>query len=364
MDLALLYDVLDVPEDFGPGHLLFAARRQHYTLPYLVLSALAREGVPMSGAARGELDRARRRAAHYGAVLDRVAAEVPVRPLKGPLLARAYPEDLLRPQGDLDLVTVGEPDLWRAVRLLMADGPRHVGVTVLGAPQRHVVVTLSGPAEDPLLDPELRVEVATAALVGDQVAVPIRAAMPADALASNLLALAEERFQRPFHARDAIDLHQLGRSAVPSTAELVAAAASYHLAPELAELLAYAGDRVPLGSLAPLAGHALATEADAERARRAAVPASAPPAPGAEAALAAGVPLYGMPLRRTAEQLAARSGWERARVHRFGGDEALLLTPVGDYLLVTGELVGQERYDAALRELDGPGPDGLAGDGS
>ncbi|MDJ0381791.1 nucleotidyltransferase family protein [Streptomyces sp. G-G2] len=357
MDLALLYDVLDVSEDFGPGYLLFAARKQHYTLPYLVLSALAREGAPMSEAARGELARAQRRAAHYEAVLERVAAEVPVRPVKGPLLARAYPPDLLRPQGDLDLVTVGEPDLWRAVRLLMADRPRHVGVSVLGAPERHVVVTLSGPAEDPLLDPELRVEVATAALVGDQGAVPIRAVMPADVLTSNLLALAEERFQRPFHPRDAIDLHQLGRSADLSAGlsppELVAAASLYHLAPELAELLAYAQEKAPLGALAPLVGDALAAAADAERARRAAVPADAPLAPGAEAALAAGVPLYGMPLRRTEEQLAARAGWERARVHRFGGDEALLLTPVGDYLLVTGELVGQEQYDAALRELDG-----------
>ncbi|MFE2154253.1 hypothetical protein ACFXJO_13965 [Streptomyces lavendulae] len=366
MDLALLYDVLDVPEDFGPGFLLFSARKQHYTLPYLVLSALAREGHPMSEAARGELARAQRRADHYGAVLERVAAEVPVRPVKGPLLARAYPPDLLRPQGDLDLVTVGEPDLWRAVRLLMADRPRHVGVSVLGAPERHVVVTLSGPAEDPLLDPELRVEVATAALVGDQAAVPIRAAMPLDPLTSNLLALAEERFQRPFHPRDAIDLHHLGRSADPaagpSVAELVAAAASYHLAPELAELLAYAQEKAPLGALAPLAGDALAAEADAERARRAAVPAAAPRAPGAWPALEAGAPLYGMPLRRTGEQLAARTGWERARVHRFGGDGALLLTPVGDYLLVTGELVGQDQYDAALRELDGLALDGPAGE--
>ncbi|MYU25367.1 nucleotidyltransferase family protein [Streptomyces sp. SID8352] len=345
MDLALLYDVLDVPEENGPGHLLFAARKQHYTLPYLVLSVLAREGSPMSEAARGELARAQRRADHYRAVLARVAAEVPVRVLKGPLLAACYPEGVLRPQGDLDLVTADEPELWQVVRLLLAERPEHVGVSVLGAPERHVVVTLSRPAEDPLLDPELRYEVATAALVGDHGTVPIRAAMPTNAPTANLLALAEERFQRPFHPRDALDIHRLGSGSVPSLPGLVAAATEYHLAPELRELLEYADGLVPLGVLAPLAEALVAAEA-AERGRRAAVPAAGPLPRDTAAALADGRPLYGLPLRR----VEGRGDWTRARIHRFGG-EALLLTPVGDYLMVTGETVSRERHAAALDEL-------------
>lgn len=346
MDLALLYDVLDVPEENGPGHLLFEARKRHYTLPYLVLSVLARDGVPMSTAARGELDRARRRADYYRAALARVAAEEPLQVLKGPLLARSYPEDVLRPQGDLDLVTADEETLWRVVRLLLAERPEHVGVSVLGAPTRHVVVTLSRPAEDPLLDPHLRFEVATAALVGDFEAVPIRTAMPDDPLTANLLALAEERFQRPFHPRDALDIHQLGRFDRPSITELVATVAEYHLAPELTELLEFAGRLVPLGVLAPLA-EALETTAAAERERRATAPAAPSPPTGATAALDDGRPLYGMQLRRHDEH----AHWPLARVHRFGAD-ALLLTPVGDYLLVTGEIVERDRYEAALRELD------------
>jgi hypothetical protein len=347
VDLALLYEALDVPDDNGPGFLLHIARQKHFTLPYLILSVLARDGdVPMSEAARGELARAWRRAEHYEAVLARVAAEVPVQVMKGPLLARSYPEGVLRPQADLDLITTGEPDLWRVVRLLMKEErPEHVIVSVLGAPTRHVVVALTGPPEDPLLDPEMRYEVATAALVGDFAAVPVRAALPADPLAANLLALAEERFQRPFHPRDAIDVHQLGRPAVPSLSGLVETVAEYHLAPELTELLDYAGARVALGSLAPLA-EALAVEAKRERERRAAVTAEAPP-PGTGSALDSGRPLYGMPLRPA----GGREDWDHSRVHRFG-DDALLLTPVGDYLLVTGELVSQEQYDAAVRELD------------
>ncbi|WP_405982950.1 nucleotidyltransferase family protein [Streptomyces sp. NBC_00158] len=346
MDLAMLYDVLDVSPEQGPGRLLFTARKAHYTLPYLVLSALEREGCSMSAAARGELARARRRARHYEEVLTRVTAQVPAQVIKGPLLARTYPEGLLRPQGDLDLVTEGEPDLWNAVRLLTEDNPpQYAGVSVLGAPARHVVVTLTWQPEDPLLDPELRVEIATAALVGDQEAVPIRSAMPADTLTANLLALAEERFQRPFHARDAIDVHMLGNAEPPSLDGLVSAAVEYHLAPELRELLDYAAQRVPVGHLAVL-GPALEAAEREERARRAARPVSPGPATDVRAALEAGVPLYGMPLGRA----TGRTDRDRARVHHFG-EGALLLTPVGDYLLVTGETVAQEQYDAALREV-------------
>ncbi|MGW1075956.1 nucleotidyltransferase family protein [Streptomyces sp. NPDC002537] len=346
MDLAMVYDALDVAEEQGPGPLLAAARKAHHTLPYLVLSALHRDGHPMSEAARGTLERALRRARHYEDVLAGITAQVPVQVIKGPLLARAYPDGLLRPQGDLDLVAESEPDLWRAVRLLMTEPPLYVGVSVLGAPDRHVVVTLTWQPEDPLLDPELRVEVATAALVGDDAAVPIRPRMPADPLASNLLALAEERFQRPFHPRDAIDVHLLGTTEPESPAELVPAVIAYRLAPEVRELLDYTAQRLPLGSLSGT-GAALESAEAAELARRAAHRTPPDQDTGTRGALASGRPLYGMPLRHA----DGRAHWDRARLHPFQ-DDALLLTPVGDYLLVADETVTQERYDAALRELD------------
>ncbi|MFD8979489.1 nucleotidyltransferase family protein [Streptomyces sp. NPDC059564] len=347
MDLATLYEALGVPEEAGPAELLFAARQQHYTLPYLVLSAVARHGVEMSDAARGELDRARRRAERYESILAEVSAQVPVRPVKGPLLARYYPDGLLRPQGDLDLLVDNERDLWQVVRLLLADEPLYLGVSVLGAPTRHVVVTMTWTPEDPLLDPELRVEVATAALTGDYRGVPIRPALPDDVLVANLLALGEERFQRPFHARDAIDTHVLGQAQPQlSTAQLVAAVEEYRLAPEVRELVAFTAERVPPGALSGL-GEALEAPAARELERRAAHPGPARPTGEVTAAVADGSPLYGMPLRR----VAGRTGWDGVRTHLFG-DNALLLTPVGDYLLVTDEIVDQERYDAALRELE------------
>jgi hypothetical protein len=345
MDLSLLYKVLDVPEEDGPGRLLFAARKEHHTLPYLVLSAIHREGGAMSDAARHELARAERRVRHYERVLDRVTARVPVSPVKGPLIATSYPEDLLRPQGDLDLVTDGEADLWRAIRVLMADTPLYVGVSVLGVATRHLVVTLTWPPEDPLLDPELRVEVCTAALVGDYAAVPIRAALPEDVTTANLLALAEERFQRPFHARDAIDLHMIDRTPCPDVPVLAEAAHDYHLAPELRELVLHAGRRAPLGRLAEL-DTALKEYDHRERRRRADHDPAHVPRGTAADSLAQGRPLYGMPLRST-----GRADWERSHIHFFGSS-GLLRTPVGDYLLVADEKVGWDEYEAALRELD------------
>ncbi|MEW9516054.1 hypothetical protein [Streptomyces tubercidicus] len=346
MDLSMLYDVLDVPEEDGLGRLLFAARKEHYALQYLMLSAVRQEGIAMSDAARHELERAERRALRYGQILDRVAARVPVSPVKGKLIARSYPKGLLRPQGDLDLVTSGEADLWRAVRVLMADKPLYVGVSVLGAPTRHLVVTLTWTPEDRLLDPEIRVEVCTAAFVGDDGAVPIRAELPEDVPTASLLALAEERFQRTFYARDAIDLYMIGQAPCPEVPEIAQAAHEYHLAPELRELALYAEQRVPLGRLAGL-GSALEEYDRQERRRRAGHTAAAVGPGGTADALAQGRPLYGMPLR-SAENRADR---ERSQIHLFGGS-ALLRTPVGDYLLVADEVVGQAEYDAAQRELD------------
>jgi hypothetical protein len=347
VDLEALYDIFDVPEEAGPGALVAGARRQHPTLPHLILSAAEHCGTPMSDAALGELRRAQRRARLYRDTLDRIAAQVPVRALKGTTVARHYPEWLFRPQGDLDLLVDGEQDLWRVVRLLAEDERVSVGVCVLGAPDRHTVAVVTWPGEDNLLDPDFRVEVVTAALVGDFEAVPIRVALPEDDLVASLLALAEERFQRPFHARDAIDLHVMGRAEAPmATAELAGIVEEYRLAPEALELVEFTADRVSPGWFGGL-GTALESAAERELALRAAHPVPAGPTVEVPLAVADGTLLQALPLRRVVD----RGDWDVARTHVFG-DNVLLLTPVGDYLLVTGELVEPERYEAALAELE------------
>ncbi|MDT8912744.1 nucleotidyltransferase family protein [Amycolatopsis sp. PS_44_ISF1] len=350
LDLHTLYEALDVAEEEGPVRLMAAARREHYTLPYLVLSVLRAEGLPMGPAAAGQLRRAMDRDAFYRALLTETSAQAEVTPIKGVHLARHYPEGVLRPQGDLDLVTSTELDLWRAVRVLAGRPPRDIAVSVFGAAERHLMVALSWDSEEPLVDPHLRVDISTAALTGDFEVVPVRPALPGDPDLASLLCVAEERLQRPFHVRDALDVHALAQAEL-SVDDIVQAAGDYHLAPEVGELMEYAGDRVPLGGLSGL-GDALTGPARRELDLRHERRAAATEAGGTLTALETGALLLGMPLG-----VRARSAeLECSRVDVVG-DEALLLTPVGDYLLVAEPLVDPGRYQAAVaawESLDGP----------
>lgn len=342
----LLYELLGVDPEAGPAELLFRARGIHYQLPYLVLSAVAREGARMGVASRDELRRAHVRADRYVELGQQLAAEFGVRPVKGVQLAKYYPADLLRPQGDIDLVAADEPTLWNAVRRVVADNRvENIDVTVFGADPRHVMVTMFWPATDPLSDPWYKAEFCTAALTGDFERVPVRPALPDHDLAAVLIALAEEGLQRQFRARDVVDLLMLSTVdfAVDEVADLVD---EYRLAPEAVAMLEFAGRHIPLGTLAPLTT-ALAGPAERERARRAAGEEEFPSPDGDVAAkLASGFPLHGMFLRRT----ATRADWPVARVLPFE-EGHLLLTPVADYLLTGQAVVTRKQYDAALAAL-------------
>jgi len=354
LTLDMLRDLFDVGADESMGRLVYAARQAHYTLPFLVLSVIEREGIAMGPAAAGELARARRRSAHYSDVLGRLPADAGFTVLKGPSLASVYPPGVLRPQGDIDLLVPDEEQVWRLVAALSDPAPATVWVTVLGQ-ERHLLITMVWPPEEPLLDPELRIELSTAALVGDA-DVPIRVHPPKDPWLSNLMCLAEERLQRAFHPRDALDLYMLVNRDLPAAADLVQTAAEFRLAPEVAELVRYTASSLPVGGLIGMLP-ALDGAGEAERERRGRERALRASATTAES-LASGAPLHGIRLG----PVPAGAPMTRTRVHRYG-DEALLLTPVGAYLLVGEALVSPERYGAAHSELagllEGTGADAL-----
>lgn len=332
MKTELLYDLLGVDPDAGPAELLFRARGTHYQLPYLVLSALAREGARMGEAARAELGRAQARARRYAELSRELSAATGVRAIKGLQLADRYPSDLLRPQGDLDLIAPTEAALWQAVALIVAGNPvEHIDVTVFGDGPRHTMVSLFWPAEDPLSDPWFKVEVCTAALTGDLAAVPVRPVLSAADEVECLIALAEEGLQRDFRHRDAVDVLVLSEAPFEPAAT-VAAVAEYRLAPEAASLLDFAGRYVPLGTLDPVR-RALEPEIPRELERR------REPGPAC-------TPQHGLFLRR----VETRQGWDSARVVPSAEGE-LLLTPVADYLLTRRETVSRASYDAALTAL-------------
>ncbi|GAB1644040.1 hypothetical protein [Krasilnikovia sp. MM14-A1259] len=336
MTTDLLYRLLDVDPDSGPAELLHRARGTHYQLPYLVLSALARDGARMGEPARAELQRAQERSRRYADLAADLAAATGVRAIKGLQLAARYPADLLRPQGDLDLVAPDEAALWRAVTRIAEQHPvENIDVTVFGVEPRHTMVVMFWPAEDPLVDPWFKVEICTAALTGDFGCVPVRPVLHAPDHVECLIALAEEGLQRPFRHRDVLDVRALS-TAEFDPADTVAAVAAYRLAPEAADLLDFAARYTPLGALAAVRA-ALEPEVTAEQCRR-----DRPPA-----TIGAGRPEHGLFLRR----VPVRPGWDSARVRSFGGGR-LLLTPVADYLLTDREVVSRARYDAALAELD------------
>ncbi len=86
-------------------------------------------------------------------------------------------------------------------------------------------------------------------------------------------------------------------------------------------------------------------EAERETKRRADHPAPEPTTTTAEA-LAAGGVLHGMPLGG-----AATHTGNEVLLHGYG-DEVLALTPIGDYLLVSGAIVSRDLFDTALAERD------------
>ncbi|MFD1051919.1 hypothetical protein ACFQ1S_43335, partial [Kibdelosporangium lantanae] len=177
-----------------------------------------REGIPLGTGALDELHRVNARIAEYRKIAEEITTSVDgARIVKGPTLARDYPAGILRPSGDLDVIVRDERDLWRGAHIVQQ---RHVldpvELTLLDTPStRHIVLSVYWPADDPVLDEDLCVELCTPAFVGDLAGVPIRERLPEDPWLANLLAICEERFQRQYKAKDLFDLVVLGATAPP-----------------------------------------------------------------------------------------------------------------------------------------------------
>ncbi|MET7986969.1 hypothetical protein [Streptomyces sp. NPDC005281] len=342
LDLELLHRLLDVPEHEGPYRLVRRAQQTSGTLAQLIVSLAVGEGTEPGSGSRDLLERARSRAARYAELRSALADRPGIVTVKGPSLARHYPPDVRRPVGDLDLVAHDEDQLWSAVLTLCSLGGEPEELSLFFADGRlHVMLAVLWPSPDPLMEEEIRVELCTAAFCGDFATVPVRPELPEDHVLADLLSVAEERFQRPFHAKDAVDLLMLLDSGALKPTAVADAAATCLLAPELVELLDLLSAAVVHPQAEPLR-RALAAPAAAERARRTAAALPRPePDRSVTARLASGRPVWGMPLTQT-----VRTGERCVLEHR--DDMTLARTPVGDFLLVAGELVPPELHAAAL----------------
>jgi hypothetical protein len=349
LQLATFYQLLNVDAAEPLYELVRAARADGQSLVHLLLSVIDRDGIALGSGARDELARACDRAAEYRMIHSAVHRVTDVRVVKGPSLGRHYPDGLLRPVGDLDLVVADEERLWQAVRAITETvAVEHIDVSLFGQQRRHIFAVLSWSAKDPLLDPECSVDISTAAFGGDLKAVGCRPELPDDPLIADLLSLAEERFQRPFTVKDIIDVLILSGLDFPPAKETMNAADALQLAPELRELLVTASEHVALGPLSdviPLADDS----AEREMARRSAAE--------AVGAMADDPPLHGFLLQRT----PWRNDLERAVRHDFAGG-TLLRVPVGDYLLTSREVVPRAQFHAAMAALSALGGSPAAAD--
>ncbi|MFJ9210416.1 hypothetical protein [Streptomyces sp. NPDC102264] len=352
--LDLFFAALGVDPQEPLRDLVRGARSLRGHLAPLILSVAAHQGAALGSGSRDEVRRMRVRVDDYRELAALLSAGVPgVRVLKGPSLADHYPSEVLRPSGDLDAYVPDEAALWQAVATVLRVRPvSDVDVTVLGSGARlHWVVVLRWPAQDPVLDPDHRVELVTFAYPGEPGVLPVRAEPPPDQVTCDLLAIAEEAFQRPFSVKDVLDLAlALDSPGCPPPAALAEAADRYRLAPELLRLSRTLHDTHALPSpvndrlLTLLRGPAARGLAE-RRARKA-----APPEPERawtrEPCLNSGRSLHGLRL-----PAGPTPGPDTEVCFHPFADGVLLRCPVGDFLMVGTELVDPAAYHAALVEL-------------
>lgn len=343
-----LYAAFEV-DDREPVRRLARRAETDCRLGVTVLSAAAREGFPLGTGSTELLDRHRRKTDTYAQLVRAVIEALPdprtVWVQKGPELARLYPEDLVRPAGDLDLVADDETSFWVAARTTVS---RHGAVPAQltcfrSADRTDFVMGLEWASPDPLVEPDYEVELSTIAFTGDGVSLPLRYSRPEPEPLAQLLALAEEMFQRPPSVKDALDVLAL----LPSMRglderHLVDVLGAYRLGPELETLLLAAAAVFPAAVVDPGALDAVAGAAERERAGR-----PAPPADATDVAAWPGNIAFGVHL--------GEGGFDHSAGARFAvcADTAseVLCTPVGDFLLVRGAEVDQVVWDDAIDRL-------------
>lgn len=217
----------------------------HHNVAHLLLSLWATGDADLGPAGLATLARQRGRVERYRRCVDALRAEgIDPQVVKGWTIGDLYPPGALRAQTDLDLVLDSVPHVWRAAQVVRDElGDVDVDLTLVRGVRTELYVALSSPVQDPVYDKPLSVELSTVLHYGDAERVPMRPGSATDEATRNVLALCEERFQRPYHVRDSLDLglvvEQMSDWAVRG---LPAIADTYRLAPELLELLDLAID--------------------------------------------------------------------------------------------------------------------------
>jgi hypothetical protein len=218
-DLGALRQLLvsrGVSPDADDEALLSAARAARHKLHITVLSARESAGQRLQPDQQAELTAYRDRLERYQAAWSIVSAAAPhAQVVKGWTIGDHYPPGMLRAAGDLDVVCP-PGELWQAALALIGQGWETEALTLFPAVPGsdldvsewcHILLAVSRPRDCDYIEDEYGVELRTAD-VATSIRVPARrlngARLPA--AAANVLALAAERWERPFRTRDIYDL--------------------------------------------------------------------------------------------------------------------------------------------------------------
>jgi hypothetical protein len=324
MDFDIIEQLLGSPPDAPLWQVAATANRKKVLASWL--STVVARDIPISAGAQEYLERVQRRVATLHDVGAQVRDRTGVTVIKGERIARHLPPWLLRNSGDADLIADDEQMLWRAVTDVRDSyGAITQSVSVLRTTtEQHFVIAMKWPAEEPLLDKPLGVDVATCAFCGDvAVGAPIRTTMSHDEDIRELHTVAEERFQRKFSVKDLLDFLVLSRRLDQRLDQtlaqrIVAETMELRRTPELLSLIAKTRSWVDLGAHWDGIEQALASAAPAEKVRR------------AERADELPTVYYGYPLDTTPYPGVV------AEFHRIDGLD-FATTPIGTCLLLSGE---------------------------
>jgi len=323
------------------------------------LSALAASGVELPPHLAAEVADSRRRTAALGELTRAVCDRFPeVSAVKGIAVADRYPAELVRHMNDVDLVVSDERSLWPVVEFLRDER----GLTVVKSLTRvplpdgpALLVSVEAMPDDPLQQ-RINAEVGCFGWTGDGAAVPGRRRLLADRYgpAEHFAMIVGERLEGGFSPKDVVDAAVLGaaldRAAAHRLLGLVTELRALPEYQELCELVSAAGFPVELVEPPAAAVRAQRRQRDQDALRRAV---RHPVAESLRLLQRAEIyPCRARGARRAAWRVVERRLPVQSPVRnrlwgfavparRIPADlRAGLRTPVGNFVLVNGSVIG------------------------
>jgi hypothetical protein len=356
-----------VPTVAGDEELVEASRDPQHKLAVTLLSAFAAAGRTLTAEQDVELGHHRDRIERYRAAWKEIHAVAPnAYRVKGDEIAKFYPDGVLRPSSDLDVVIRDPAQLWAAAQRMVELGWEIGALTVVenrdgGDPDILLECQIRGDHEE-IFGVYFGVELRT-------VDIPTSVRQPAyrvpdpqgSPLAANTIALLAERWERQFTSRDRLDLallvaryteadqkalvqaliqtemwpewrelsHEIGRLGWLPPLPVLRAAEQQYKTPTRTRRIAH-GVRLwahPLRAAAYLAQATI----DTDRGKLADAMASfVGNRIGAQRVFGLGVPVFGVPLPDPPGEPPDKLGLVRR------GRHLVATTPLGEFLLVTG----------------------------